>query len=557
MAGVQLGTRERSDLARIVELLRQVDLSSPEAAKADPELQEAVRVATSLDPELREMLARGQLPKGYHELVNDDLARLLGDRLSEVPFGTGSLLGDLGGPSFSTLARGSFSATRTDTTPATPQEIRKAERWLKQLGYDPGTIDTQLTPKSRQALAEFQAAVGLNGEQAGEPTDRTLKRLESTVKRIHAQNSSYLTPGMKSDKVKRLQQRLARLGDFQGTPDGIYGQTTADAVQSFRKRHPSLNNNIRSWGGKADKALSSELKNIAHDPYRRRVTPSTTRRNRDRRMARAFQNGQRIGPNSPRALIGYMQDHLKAAGYDPNHGKEGDRSWGKWTPHTQAMLNQFQRRSGLGETQQLGPNTWRKLKHATMETRSAFSPTQRIGERSAAVKRTERRLKKAGYNPGKIDGMYTKATERAADRLRAHFHIHGRNGVGSATNRLISKRIKEKSDAAIIARIPFYHELAPKLQEAAKWAVRHGLTITSTTHGTHAPGSYHYPASNPDGKGHAIDVAIPGSARFEPKIAAFVRHFAGQHPRELFYDHLSGFPSPSHDHFDHAHLALF
>jgi hypothetical protein len=172
------------------------------------------------------------------------------------------------------------------------------------------------------------------------------------------------------------------------------------------------------------------------------------------------------------------------------------------------------------------------------------------------VLRTERRLKKAGYNPGEVDGVYTAATERAADRLRRRFGIRGRNGVGRGTARLITRRIKQIEEAELIAQIPFYRELDPKLQRAAKIAVRMGLTVTSTTHGGHSPGSHHFPHNNPDGQGHAIDVAVPGSARFEPKLARFVRRMARMNPTELFYDHLRGFPSPGRDHFDHAHVAL-
>lgn len=318
--------------------------------------------------------------------------------------------------------------------PPTQHELARAKKALEHLGYNPGRMNT---PRARADVATFQRAVGLTNEAPGEVTPRTLKRLERTAKRLKNNGKGFLTPGMKGARVKKLQQRLARLGDFQGTPSGVYDKATGDAVLSFRKRHPNLPQDARSFGKRGQKALRTELDNMAHDPYRTRVKPSAERRALDRKAKHeAATNG--IGPGSPPEVIAYFQKHLKRAGYDPNTYK------GHWNAHTAAMAKQFERRAGIqNSSDRFGPETWSKLSESTIETRSAFSPTQKIGERGHAVLVEERLLKKAGMNPGKVDGIYTRATERAADRLRAHFGIHHRNGIGVGTDKLIHRRIKQ------------------------------------------------------------------------------------------------------------------
>ena len=66
------------------------------------------------------------------------------------------------------------------------------------------------------------------------------------------------------------------------------------------------------------------------------------------------------------------------------------------------------------------------------------------------------------------------------------------------------------------------------LSGARRRAQELGLTITSTTGGRHAPGSYHY-------RGRAIDVGGPASG-----LRQFYRDMAKTNPTELFYDPMGG-----------------
>lgn len=91
--------------------------------------------------------------------------------------------------------------------------------------------------------------------------------------------------------------------------------------------------------------------------------------------------------------------------------------------------------------------------------------------------------------------------------------------------------------------------LSDKATWAAKVARKMGLTVTSTTGGAHAPGSYHY-------SGRAIDVAGPPSV-----MARYYRFMAQKNPTELFYDPLGGIKNGQQigaigGHSDHVHVAF-
>lgn len=88
-----------------------------------------------------------------------------------------------------------------------------------------------------------------------------------------------------------------------------------------------------------------------------------------------------------------------------------------------------------------------------------------------------------------------------------------------------------------------------KLDWAMKTAQAMGLRITSTTGGTHAPGSYHYQA-------RAVDVA--GSPA---QMAKFFDTLHGTRPTELFYDPRGGVKNGRDipaigGHSDHVHVAF-
>jgi peptidoglycan hydrolase-like protein with peptidoglycan-binding domain len=107
---------------------------------------------------------------------------------------------------------------------------------------------------------------------------------------------------------------------------------------------------------------------------------------------------------------------LRAAGFDPQHVN------GVMDERTAGAVRAFQGKSGLPRTGQVDAATWRKLRDARMEARTATSPSQHLGERSAAVMRTEKLLQKVGMRPGRVDGLFDARTQAAVRRFERKHH---------------------------------------------------------------------------------------------------------------------------------------
>lgn len=95
------------------------------------------------------------------------------------------------------------------------------------------------------------------------------------------------------------------------------------------------------------------------------------------------------------------------------------------------------------------------------------------------------------------------------------------------------------------------HGKGAAIKLGMKGAKKFGLTVTSTTGGTHVPGSYHY-------SGRAVDIA--GSSKQMMKFFLWARRFS---PTELFYDPAGYYYKNGKrvkgsigGHSDHVHFAL-
>lgn len=94
-----------------------------------------------------------------------------------------------------------------------------------------------------------------------------------------------------------------------------------------------------------------------------------------------------------------------------------------------------------------------------------------------------------------------------------------------------------------------------RIRRAIRIANANGLVVTSTTGGTHAPGSWHY-------AGRAVDLASPSSSAMKRAQIAIAHEIGRENILELFgpgswyikngvkYD--GAFP----DHGDHVHVAI-
>ncbi|MCP3098427.1 peptidoglycan-binding protein [Myxococcus sp. K15C18031901] len=140
------------------------------------------------------------------------------------------------------------------------------------------------------------------------------------------------------------------------------------------------------------------------------------------------------------------------------------------------------------------------------------SGTMRKGTKNeASVRSLQDRLRSSGFNPGKTDGQFGPATERAlrdyqraaglkADGVAGQKTFDALNGVSSFTK----NKTQSVSTPSTTGR-PY--------EGMARLAEQHGLTVTSTTGGRHNTRSRHY-------QGRAIDVRSRGVS--QERLDAFM-----------------------------------
>jgi peptidoglycan hydrolase-like protein with peptidoglycan-binding domain len=117
-----------------------------------------------------------------------------------------------------------------------------------------------------------------------------------------------------------------------------------------------------------------------------------------------------------------------------------------WDERTANALKSFQHKAGLKETGRAGSGTWKELSKSFTLAKDGTSPAQSLGERSAAVLHSEKLLKKAGFNPGKVDGIFDRATQKASRAFERRFRgagDDGRIGENQLDRMKVAARAKE------------------------------------------------------------------------------------------------------------------
>ncbi len=117
--------------------------------------------------------------------------------------------------------------------------VRAVQRELAARGYDVGTVDGELTDRTRTAISSFQKTEGLS--VTGVPSDDLLRQIllgDSIAPPVTtgsvAASGSIAANAAEHGTVLRVQQVLSELGYAPGTIDGAWGEKTASAVSTFQ-----------------------------------------------------------------------------------------------------------------------------------------------------------------------------------------------------------------------------------------------------------------------------------------------------------------------------------
>jgi peptidoglycan hydrolase-like protein with peptidoglycan-binding domain len=125
------------------------------------------------------------------------------------------------------------------------------------------------------------------------------------------------------------------------------------------------------------------------------------------------------------AAVVEMQDKLRAHGNDPGI------SDGIYGPQTQRALLQFQAQQGLVQDGVCGPITWARLDNEPVETGS--TRVLQRGDRGADVMEVQHAVRRHGYDPGPIDGIFGGRTREAVLAFQAGAGIQVDGIVGPQT----------------------------------------------------------------------------------------------------------------------------
>ena len=121
--------------------------------------------------------------------------------------------------------------------------VKKLQEALKNRGYYSGKIDSTFGSGVYEAVKAFQKQYGLKADGIAGPATQNLLFNTSASS---SDTSTSLQKGSSGTEVRNLQYVLAELGYYDGSINGEYGNTTADAVRAFQ-----INNDISPVDGVA------------------------------------------------------------------------------------------------------------------------------------------------------------------------------------------------------------------------------------------------------------------------------------------------------------------
>lgn len=448
--------------------------------------------------------------------------------------------------------------------------VEKLQKLLHRGGANPGAVDGIFGPLTRAAVKSFQKHHGLTA--TGVVNGDTWEQLQPKANRLGAaaspsKQSPVFQIGDTHAAIERAEKNLARLGYDPGTVDRHMDEETAAAIKAFRADEGSkvktgnMHESVRQ-------ALGEAVKKLAHSSYHSRVKPSKEHRRLDSATAQAagktFDGKLGIGEgmNGKTRAAKNVQLRLKAAGYDPA------RTDGVFDERTAGAVKAFQRRSGLMPTGRVDTGTWKKLKDAYVYGKSGTSPAQTVGERSSAVKRSEKVLRELGYKSVKADGTYDSKTAKAVRHFEKKHHLTVNGALSTNDLKAMKKTLARRSTktvagcANILLRsknVSFWTGLSsgsdrknlellakgkqafvpatgghvkPKLkmmQALVAMSRRGPIMINALTGGQHSTGSNHY-------SGTAVDLDLStGNASM---IARIARKYGGLRNFETDHIHL-------------------
>ena len=309
--------------------------------------------------------------------------------------------------------------------------VRTLQTNLKKLGFYTGAIDGDFGESTANAVKAFQKANGLTAD--GKAGSETLALLNSD--KANGAQDDVLEMGSRGDEVTTLQNRLKKLGYYNGNVDGDFGSSTAAAVKDFQRRN-GLTVDGRVGAATAALLYSSSAKAAATAAPTMKPTaaPSAT---------------LEMGSTGERVVR--LQSRLKTLGYYSGT-VDGDFGAG-----TRDAVRAFQKANGLTVDGRVGTATWDKINGSSSNAKPSATATAvpenvyvlvtpapdnsyvtlQRGHYGSLVRKLQEALKDQGYYTGVADGYFGESTELAVKKLQKAKGLNQDGKAGHATQRVL------------------------------------------------------------------------------------------------------------------------
>ena len=224
--------------------------------------------------------------------------------------------------------------------------VKDLQTKLKKLGYYSGTVDSTFGSGTYAAVKAFQKKYNLTAD--GVAGSETLKKLDTAYKNAGSdKDDDSLRKGATGSAVKNLQTKLKKLGFYNASIDGDYGDTTVAAVKAFQKKYNLTADGVA--GSETLKKLDSAYKNADSD--------------KDDGSLRKGATG---------TAVKTLQTNLKKLGF---YTAYVDGSFGATT---ESAVKAFQKKYGLTADGVAGSATLKKIESAVASASSGKITTERL-----------------------------------------------------------------------------------------------------------------------------------------------------------------------------------
>ena len=231
---------------------------------------------------------------------------------------------------------------------ATGSAVKDLQTKLKKLGFYNAYVDGSYGDTTVAAVKAFQKKYNLTAD--GVAGSETLKKLDSAYKNADSdKDDGSLRKGATGSAVKNLQTKLKKLGFYNASIDGDYGDTTVAAVKAFQKKY-----NLT-----ADGVAGSETLKKLDTAYKNADSNTST-------------DDDSLRKGATGAAVKTLQTNLKKLGF---YTAYVDGSFGATT---ESAVKAFQKKYGLTADGVAGSATLKKIESVVASASSGKITTERL-----------------------------------------------------------------------------------------------------------------------------------------------------------------------------------